>query len=152
MLKLRYDGAMEDMLVNKQKMRPVDWAVDVAIAAAAFAFGCLQLYLSVNLLIPDETLRRFLGIEALVPSANAIALAETSMAAARSMERSFFMDTSSQIINYISSAARSASKYRVPIRLFKQSWINNITIHCFLFSVNHADGFLSAFAFIFLPV
>lgn len=73
MFKLRYDGAMEDMLVNKQKMRPFDWAVDVAIALAAFAFGCLQLYLSVNLLIPDEALRRFLGIEALVPSAKAIA-------------------------------------------------------------------------------
>lgn len=61
------------MLSTNKHMRPLDWGVDAGIAVAAFAFGCLQLYLSVNLLIPDEAVRRFLGIEALVPSMNAIA-------------------------------------------------------------------------------
>ena len=60
------------------KMTVTDWAVDVVVAAGAFGFGCLQLVLAVNLLIPDETLRRMLGIEAVVPTAFAlIALAAT---------------------------------------------------------------------------
>ena len=60
------------------KMTATDWAVDVVAAAGAFGFGCLQLVLAVNLLIPDETLRRMLGIEAVVPTAFAlIALAAT---------------------------------------------------------------------------
>ena len=46
------------------KMTATDWVVDVVVAAGAFGFGCLQLVLAVNLLIPDETLRRMLGIEA----------------------------------------------------------------------------------------
>jgi len=70
---LRYDGAMEDALFPHIEMTALDWLADAAIALAAFAFGCLQLYLAVNLLIPDEAMRRFLGIEALVPTANAIA-------------------------------------------------------------------------------
>lgn len=60
------------------KMTATDWAVDVVVAAGAFGFGCLQLVLAVNLLIPEETLRRMLGIEAVVPTAFAlIALAAT---------------------------------------------------------------------------
>ena len=60
------------------KMTATDWAVDVVVAAGAFGFGCLQLVLAVNLLIPDETLRRMLGIEGVVPTAFAlIALAAT---------------------------------------------------------------------------
>lgn len=70
---LRYDGAMEDALFPHTEITALDWLADAAIALAAFAFGCLQLYLAVNLLIPDEAMRRFLGIEALVPTANAIA-------------------------------------------------------------------------------
>lgn len=64
---------MDEILSTNRQMTARDWAADAAIALAACAFGCLQLYLSVNLLIPDEALRRFLGIEALVPSASAIA-------------------------------------------------------------------------------
>ncbi len=59
--------------MTRRKMTATDWVVDVAIALAAFGFGCLRLYLSVNLLVPDEAMRRFLGIEALVPTASAFA-------------------------------------------------------------------------------
>lgn len=53
-------------------MTTVDWVVDAVIALGAFGFGCLQLTLAVNLLVPDEMLRRMLGIEAMVPTAYAI--------------------------------------------------------------------------------
>lgn len=69
---MRYHRAMDDLLITHRKMTATDWLVDIVIALAAFGFGCLQLYLSVNLLVPDEAMRRFLGIEALVPTANAI--------------------------------------------------------------------------------
>lgn len=66
------DYSLQDILVHDRPMSAVDWAVDVVIALGAFGFGCLQLTLSVNLLIPDEALRRFLGIEAVVPTVYAI--------------------------------------------------------------------------------
>ena len=53
-------------------MTATDWAVDAVVAAGAFGFGCLQLILTVNLLIPDVALRRMLGIEAVVPTAFAL--------------------------------------------------------------------------------
>ena len=62
------ENSLQDILVHDQPMGAVDWAVDVVIALGAFGFGCLQLTLSANLLIPDEALRRFLGIEAVVPT------------------------------------------------------------------------------------
>lgn len=53
-------------------MTATDWAVDAVVAAGAFGFGCLQLILTVNHLIPDVALRRMLGIEAVVPTAFAL--------------------------------------------------------------------------------
>lgn len=46
-----------------------DWGIDVAVAVAAFLFGCMQLVLvTSSFVMPDETLRRLLGIDAIVPS------------------------------------------------------------------------------------
>ena len=60
-------------------MGPRDWAVDVAVALAAFAFGAVQLMVSASLILPDEALRRMLGIEAVVPATSSfIALALTT--------------------------------------------------------------------------
>ena len=42
--------------------------LDAVIAAGAFGFCCLQLTVAVNLLIPDEFMRRLMGIQAMVPS------------------------------------------------------------------------------------
>lgn len=53
-------------------MTALDWVVDAVIAAGAFGFGCLQLTMAVNLLVPDEAMRRLLGIEAVVPTLFAI--------------------------------------------------------------------------------
>ncbi len=64
----------DDILSHDKAMTAIDWAVDVVVALGAFGFGCLQLTLAVNLLVPDEALRRMLGIEAVVPTAYALAL------------------------------------------------------------------------------
>ena len=46
-----------------------DWGIDVFVAVAAFLFGCMQLVLvTSSFVMPDETLRRLLGIDAIVPS------------------------------------------------------------------------------------
>lgn len=66
------ETSLHDILVRDVDMTPVDWAVDVVVALGAFGFGCLQLTLAVNLLVPDEALRRMLGIEAVVPTFYAI--------------------------------------------------------------------------------
>ncbi|WP_241156453.1 MULTISPECIES: sensor histidine kinase [unclassified Adlercreutzia] len=66
------ETSLRDMLVRDEPMTAVDWLVDAVVALGAFGFGCLQLTLSVNLLVPDEALRRLLGIEAVVPTAYAI--------------------------------------------------------------------------------
>lgn len=54
-------------------MLPTDWLVDIVIAAGAFGFGLLQLTLSANLFIPDDFIRRILGIRAMSPNSYAIA-------------------------------------------------------------------------------
>ncbi len=59
---------MDDLLAYNRPMTATDWIVDIVIAAGAFGFGCLQLMLAVNLLIPDESMRRMLGISTLMPS------------------------------------------------------------------------------------
>lgn len=59
-------------LVSDEPLTVTDWLVDAVVAAGAFGFGCLQLTLAVNLLIPDEAMRRLLGIDAMVPTAWAI--------------------------------------------------------------------------------
>ena len=61
-------------------MTLTDWLFDLVIAVGAFGFGCLQLTVAVNLLIPDEALRRLMGIDAMVPTPAAImAVAVTTL-------------------------------------------------------------------------
>ena len=63
---------MEEFLIDKRPLSAKDWAVDAGIALAAFLFGCMQLYLvTSNFVMPDETLRALLGIDAIVPSSAA---------------------------------------------------------------------------------
>lgn len=72
-------GGMDSVLIHNREMGPRDWAVDVAVALAAFAFGAVQLMVSASLILPDEALRRMLGIEAVVPATSSfIALALTT--------------------------------------------------------------------------
>ncbi len=60
---------MERFLIDRRPLAPKDWAFDAAIAAAAFLFGCMQLVLvTSSFIMPDETLRHLLGIDAIVPS------------------------------------------------------------------------------------
>ena len=70
---------MENFLIDERPLRPKDWAFDVAVAAVAYGFGCIQMVLAASsLVMPDETLRRLLGIEAIVPTTAAfVALALT---------------------------------------------------------------------------
>ncbi len=75
-----YHGGMTSLLVHDKPMTLTDWLFDLVIAVGAFGFGCLQLTLAVNLLIPDEALRRLMGIDAMVPTAAAIlAVAVTTL-------------------------------------------------------------------------
>ena len=74
-----HNGGMDSVLVHNREMGPRDWAVDVAVALAAFAFGAVQLMVSASLILPDEALRRMLGIEAVIPATSSfIALALTT--------------------------------------------------------------------------
>ena len=74
-----HNGGMDSVLIHNKEMTPRDWAIDVAVAMAAFAFGAVQLMVSASLILPDETLRRMLGIEAVVPAISSfIALALTT--------------------------------------------------------------------------
>lgn len=59
---------MDTIFVQRKKLSAMDWLIDAVIAAGAFGFACLQLTLSANLMFPDEALRRFMGIEAVVPT------------------------------------------------------------------------------------
>ena len=78
-LPVAYHGSMENFLIDERPLRPKDWAFDVAVAAVAYGFGCIQMVLAASsLVMPDETLRRLLGIEAIVPTTAAfVALALT---------------------------------------------------------------------------
>lgn len=60
---------MDTLFRQTAKLSATDWLIDAVIAAGAFGFCCLQLTLAVNLIIPDEFMRRLMGIEAVVPSA-----------------------------------------------------------------------------------
>ena len=74
-----HNGDMDSVLIHNKKMTPRDWAIDVAVAVVVFAFGAVQLMVSASLILPDETLRRMLGIEAVVPAISSfIALALTT--------------------------------------------------------------------------
>ena len=74
-----HNGDMDSVLIHNKEMTPRDWAIDVAVAVVAFAFGAVQLMVSASLILPDETLRRMLGIEAVVPAISSfIALALTT--------------------------------------------------------------------------
>ncbi|HIY83636.1 MAG TPA: two-component sensor histidine kinase [Candidatus Rubneribacter avistercoris] len=72
---------MENYLVNNRDMTPKDWAVDVAVAAAAFLFGAAQLMLTASsIVIPDLALRQYLGTVNVVPNAQVfVALAITTL-------------------------------------------------------------------------
>lgn len=62
-------------------MTPKDWGIDVAVAAAAFLVGCVQLMLSASsIVIPDLEMRQYLGLVNVVPSASVfVALAITTV-------------------------------------------------------------------------
>lgn len=70
---------MENFLIDNRPLKPKDWAFDIAIVAVAYGFGCMQMVVATsNLVMPDEALRRLLGIEAIVPTVGAyVALALT---------------------------------------------------------------------------
>ena len=71
---------MTNLFIHDKPQTLTDWLFDLVIAAGAFGFGCLQLTMAVNLLIPDESLRRLMGIDAMVPTPAAIlAVAVTTL-------------------------------------------------------------------------
>lgn len=73
-------GSM-DFLMNNRPMTAREWGIDAGIAALAFGFGCIQLMLAAwNIVMPEEALRRFLGIESVMPHASVfVALALTTL-------------------------------------------------------------------------
>ena len=71
---------MDKIFRNTSKLTATDWLIDAVIAAGAFGFCCLQLTVAVNLLIPDEFMRRLMGIQAMVPSGlSLLAIALTTL-------------------------------------------------------------------------
>ncbi len=61
---------MENLLMSKRELTARDWGIDVAVAVAAFAVGCLQLMLTASsIVIPDLALRQYLGEVTVVPDA-----------------------------------------------------------------------------------
>lgn len=72
---------MDNFLVNNRLMTPRDWGIDVAVAVAAFLFGCGQLMLTASsIVIPDLALRQYLGMVNVVPNLQVfIALALTTL-------------------------------------------------------------------------
>lgn len=87
---------MDSIFEQTKKMTAVDWLIDIVIALGAFGFGCLQLTLAVNLLIPDEFMRRLMGIQAVVPtvlSVAAIALTTLPLALRRAFPWPVFVWT-----------------------------------------------------------
>lgn len=72
---------MENLLVNNRPMGPKDWGVDIAVAVAAFLFGCVQLMLTASsIVIPDLALRQYLGMVNVVPNTQVfVALALTTL-------------------------------------------------------------------------
>lgn len=72
---------MDNFLVNKRTLTPKDWGIDIAVAVAAFLFGCGQLMITASsIVIPDLALRQYLGTVNVVPGASAfVALALTTL-------------------------------------------------------------------------
>ena len=72
---------MDNVLVNNRPMTPMDWGIDIAVAAAAFLVGCGQLMLAASsIVIPDLAMRQYLGMVNVVPSASVfVALALTTL-------------------------------------------------------------------------
>ena len=72
---------METFLVNNRPMSSKDWGVDIAVAVAAFLFGCGQLMLAASsIVIPDLALRQYLGMVNVVPNIQVfVALALTTL-------------------------------------------------------------------------
>lgn len=66
-------GVMDKLFRKTEKLSATDWLIDGVIALGAFGFCCLQLTLAANLLIPDEFMRRLMGIQAVVPSVPSLA-------------------------------------------------------------------------------
>lgn len=64
---------MDKLFRQNQAFAATDWLIDAVIALGAFGFACLQLTLAVNLLIPDDFMRRLMGIQAMVPTALTVA-------------------------------------------------------------------------------
>lgn len=64
---------MDKLFRQTQAFTATDWLIDAVIALGAFGFACLQLTLAVNLLIPDDFMRRLMGIQAMVPTAMTVA-------------------------------------------------------------------------------
>ena len=71
---------MDSFLVSNRPMTAKDWAIDAAVMAAAFLFGCVQLMLTASsIVIPDLALRQYLGMVNVVPNASVfVALALTT--------------------------------------------------------------------------
>lgn len=59
---------VSSFLRHPVQMTATDWLVDCVIAAGAFGFGLLQLTFSANIFVPDDFMRRMLGIHAITPS------------------------------------------------------------------------------------
>lgn len=72
---------MDNFLINNRPLTPKDWGIDIAVAAAAFLVGCVQLMLSASsIVIPDLEMRQYLGLVNVVPSASVfVALAITTV-------------------------------------------------------------------------
>jgi len=64
---------MDKLFRQNQAFAATDWLIDAVIALGAFGFACLQLTLAVNLLIPDDFMRRLMGIQAMVHTAMTVA-------------------------------------------------------------------------------
>lgn len=66
---------MEDILMQDIEMRGRDWAFDVAVAFAAFFFGCLQLVLAFSTIVfTDEAFRNMMGYVSVAPTPLAYAV------------------------------------------------------------------------------
>lgn len=65
---------LKDALYSARPMTKIDWLVDIVIAMGAFGFGLLQLNVSANLLVPDEFIRRIIGIRSVAPSTTMVVL------------------------------------------------------------------------------
>lgn len=72
---------MKNFLVDKRSLTLKDWLIDVAVAVAAFLFGCGQLMLTASsFIIPDLALRQYLGTVNVVPTLSVfVALALTTL-------------------------------------------------------------------------